>query len=205
MQPAAPPERGFLELFRLDIGACRTGVIALDALLRDFKHARTRSTAIHEIEREGDAHTAAIFALLRCSVPLPFDRADVIALGSIIDDVLDGVDEVAIMLVLYGVTQPSVYLLEANSLLGSAVDALSGAIDRLDTLEGIVPFVQRVHDLETEADGLYHNAIAELFLPNAYSAVDVVRWKSIYDLMEQTLDKCEDVSNVLENLVLTAR
>jgi len=202
MQPAALPERGLLELFRLDIAASKAGVAALDALLRDFKHAKARSTAIHEIEREGDGHTAAIFALLRRAAPLPLDRADVIALGSIIDDVLDGIDEVAIMLVLYGVSQPSVYLLEANSLLCSAVDALSEAINRLDTLEGIVPFVERVHELETEADGLYHNAIAELFLPNAYSAVDVVRWKSIYDLMEQTLDKCEDASNVLENLVL---
>lgn len=205
MQPAAPQERGLLELFRLDIAACKAGVAALDALLRDFRQAKVRATAIHEIEREGDAQTAAVFALLRSAAPLPLERADAIALGSIIDDVLDGVDEVAIMLVLYGVSQPSVYLLEANSLLCSAVDALSEAIDRLDTLEGIVPFVQRVHDLETEADGLYHNAIAELFLPNAYSAVDVVRWKSIYDLMEQTLDKCEDVSNVLENLVLTGR
>jgi len=59
-----------------------------------------------------------------------------------------------------------------------------------------------VHRLETEADGLYHNAIAELFLPNTYSPIEVLKWTRICDVMEKAFDNCEDAGNVLENLVL---
>ncbi|HWE61866.1 MAG TPA: DUF47 family protein, partial [Chloroflexota bacterium] len=119
-----------------------------------------------------------------------------------IDDVLDQVDEVATMLVLYGIAQPTVYLLEASELLERATVALVAAIERLQSLRGLEPFVEEVHRLETEADGLYQNAIAELFLPNTYPPLEVMKWTRLYDLMERAFDKCEDVANVLENLVL---
>ena len=59
-----------------------------------------------------------------------------------------------------------------------------------------------MHRLEDEADGLYHNALAELFLPNTYEPTEVIRWHRLYDLMEQAIDRCEDVSNVLQNVVI---
>jgi predicted phosphate transport protein (TIGR00153 family) len=197
-----PEERAFYELFQRDIDACKRGVGALCAMLHDFREIKEKARLIHDIEHEGDRVTSEIFALLQRTFITPFEREDIIALGSIIDDVLDQVDEAATMLVLYRVKQPSVYLLEASELLERTIAALASAIGRLTSLSGIEPFVDEVHRLETEADGLFQNAVAELFLPNTYPAVEVVKWTRLYDVIERAFDKCEDVANVLENLVL---
>ena len=197
-----PEERRFYDLFRQDIMACRTGVDALAALLRDFRAAKEQAEHIHSIEHEGDRVTAELFALLNRTFITPFEREDVIALASIIDDVLDAVDEVATMLVLYGIRQPTVYLLEASTLLQQAVQALAGAIDELQSFKGIAACADEVHRIENEADGLYYNAIAELFLPGTYEPLEVIKWQRLYDLLEGAIDRCEDVSNVLQNVVL---
>ena len=197
-----PVERAFYDLFRRDIANCHTGVIALRSLIHDFRSVKEGARQIHDIEREGDRLTVEIFALLHRTFITPFEREDIIALAGIIDDVLDQVDEVATMLSLYGIGQPTVYLLEASTLLDQAVGALVSAIDRLESLKGLGHLVAQVHDLETEGDGLYHNAIAELFLPDTYPPLEVMKWSRLYDLMERAFDKCEDVGNVLENLVL---
>ncbi|HVA89033.1 MAG TPA: DUF47 family protein [Chloroflexota bacterium] len=197
-----PEERAFYGLFRSDMAACQAGVDALAAMLHQYQQPKEKARRIHELENEGDRITGEIFALLNRTFITPFEREDIITLGSIIDDVLDAVDEVATMLVLYGITQPTVYLLEASTLLVKAVKALVSAVDCLESLEGITPFTNEVHRLEEEADGLYHNAIAELFLPNTYPPIEVLKWNRLYDLMEQAIDRCEDVSNVLQNVVL---
>lgn len=197
-----PQERAFFDLFCQDITTCKSGVDALCAMLHDYRELKERAAQIHEIEHEGDRLTAEIFALLNRTFITPFEREDVIALGSVIDKVLDGVDEVATMLVLFRIEQPSVYLLEAGDLLARAVEALCTAIGRLSSLKGLTAHMAEVHRLENEADGLYQNAIAELFTPNAYTPLDVIKWIRIFDLMERAIDKCEDVANVLENVVL---
>ncbi len=197
-----PEERAFYGLFRNDMAACKAGVDALAAMLHDYKQPKEKARHIHELENEGDRITREIFALLNRSFITPFEREDIITLGSIIDDVLDAVDEVATMLVLYGITQPTVYLLEASALLVRAVDALVDAVNLLETMRGITPFANEVHRLEEEGDGLYHNAIAELFLPETYPPIEVLKWNRLYDLMEQAIDRCEDLANVLQNVVL---
>jgi predicted phosphate transport protein (TIGR00153 family) len=189
-------------LFQRDIVTCQSAVTALCATLHSFRDIKEQARRIHDIEYEGDRITAEIFALLQRTFITPFERDDIIALGSIIDDVLDQVDEVVTMLVLYRVTQPSVYLLEASELLERTVGALVPAIGRLESLSGLEPSVKEVHRIETEADGLYQNAIAELFLPDTYPPLEVLKWTRLYDVIERAFDKCEDVANVLENVVL---
>lgn len=197
-----PQERAFFDLFRRDIAACKAAAEALNTMLHDYRDLKRHADRIHEIEHDGDRVTSEIFVLLNRTFVTPFEREDIIALGHIIDGVLDQIDEVAIMLILYGVTQPTVYLLEASTLLDRAVDELSAAISRLESFKGLGPHVAEVHRLENEADELYHNAIAELFLPDAYPTLEVIKWNRIYDIMERAFDKCEDVGNVLENVVL---
>ncbi|MGH2409489.1 MAG: DUF47 domain-containing protein [Chloroflexota bacterium] len=197
-----PEERAFFGLFRADMAACQAGVDALAAMLHEYQQPKEKARRIHELENDGDRITGEIFALLNRSFITPFEREDIITLASIIDDVLDAVDEVATMLVLYGISQPTVYLLEASTLLVAAVKALVSAVDRLETLDGITPFTDEVHQLEEEGDGLYHNAIAELFLPATYPPIEILKWNRLYDLMEQAIDRCEDVANVVRNVVL---
>jgi predicted phosphate transport protein (TIGR00153 family) len=197
-----PQERAFFDLFRQDIATCKAGVDILCAMLRDYRDLKRQAERMREIEHEGDRITSEIFALLNRTFVTPFEREDLIMLGSIIDTVLDQVDEVANMLVLYGIERPSPYLLEASTLLSRAVDELVAAIGKLESFKGIAPHVAEVHRLETEADDLYYNALADLFAPDAYTPLEVIKWNRLYDLMERAFDKCEDVGNALQNVVL---
>jgi predicted phosphate transport protein (TIGR00153 family) len=197
-----PQERRFFELLRRDIAACQQGVLALNAMLGEYRDLKAKAARIHEIEHEGDRITAELFMLLNRTFVTPLEREDLIALSGIIDNVLDKIDEVAAMLVLYGVAHPTPYLRQAGEVLAQAVEALVKAIDCLERLRDMQPFLSEVHQVENEADGLYHNAIAELFLPDTYPPLEVIKWKSIYDCMEEAFDTCEDVANVLANVAL---
>src|SRR5436305_1991791 len=108
-------------------------------MLHAFHEPKDWTREIHEIEHKGDRITAEIFSLLNRTFITPFEREDIIALGSIIDNVLDAVDDVAVMLRLYRIKQPTVYLLESSDLLVRAVDALAVAIDRLESMQNIAP------------------------------------------------------------------
>jgi uncharacterized protein Yka (UPF0111/DUF47 family) len=180
------------------MATCQSAVTALAAFLRDYRDLEARAAAIHAIEHQGNTLTGALVASLRRGEGSPLAARDVCALARGIDDVLDGIDAVATMLVLYHVAQPSVYLREAVRLLDHAVEALAPAIDAVGMPTVLESHTAAVHRLEVEADGLYHNAIAELFLPNAYPAIEVIKWRAILDVMERTIDRCEDLSIVLE-------
>jgi len=100
-----------LDLFRRALSLCQNAATSLQALVRDFRDCRSRATAIHALENEGDEVTAAIFAALHHDAVPPLVFADLKSLASGIDDVLDGIDELATILLLYRVAQPAVYLL----------------------------------------------------------------------------------------------
>jgi len=196
-----PEQRIFYTYFVDDATNAATAAVALRDLLRSFTDMRTQVERITALETEGDTITRRIFAKLNRTFITPFGREDIIALASIMDDVVDLIEEIAVMLLLYNVRQPTVYLLEGGELLVKATEQLKDAMDHLARPEGLEVHWEEVHRIENEADVLYRNAIAELFMPGA-DALEVIKWNRIYDLMEKAFDKCEDVANVIENVAL---
>ena len=195
-------DRVFYDLFKQDIANIAVGVDALSEMLRNYQNIRARADAIADLEHDGDRITHEIIRRLNVTSTPPIAREDIIALASILDSVLDLAEEIAAMLVLYNVRVPSVYLLEASTLLVAAVDQLRQAIDGLEGLKGLDKHWIEVHRIENEGDALYRNAISELFSKGVYEPIEVIKWNRIYDLMESAFDKCEDVANVIENLVI---
>lgn len=196
-----PEERIFYTYFCDDAANAATAAAALRDMVRSFSDVRGDAARIKALETEGDAITRRIFAKLNRTFITPIEREDIIALASIMDDVVDQIEEIAAMLLLYGVRQPTVYLLEGSELLVLATGQLRDAIGHLEKHQGLEPHWEEVHRIENEADVLYRNAIAELFLPGA-EPLEVIKWNRIYDLLEMAFDKCEDVANVIENVVL---
>jgi predicted phosphate transport protein (TIGR00153 family) len=197
-----PQERIFYELFKQDIANISAGTVALVDMVRNYQGVKAKAAHIADLEHDGDKITHEIFRRLNISFVTPIEREDIVALASILDSVLDLVEEIAAMLVLYNVRVPSVYLLEASTLLVDAVDQLRYAIDGLEDLKGLDKFWIEVHRIENEGDVLYRNAISELFSKDVYEPLEVIKWNRLYDLMEKAFDKCEDVANVIENLVI---
>ena len=196
-----PEERVFFTYFRDDAANMADAAVALHTMVRTFANVRMQAEHIKTLEANGDTITKRIFTKLNRTFITPLEREDIIALGSIMDDVVDQIEEIAAMLLLYNVRQPTVYLLEGSALLVKATAQLKDAIDHLEPLKDLQSYWEEVHRLENEADALYRNAIAELFLPGS-DALEALKWKSLYDLMEQAADKCEDVANIIENVVL---
>jgi predicted phosphate transport protein (TIGR00153 family) len=197
-----PQERIFYKLFKDDAANVVAAALALTEMLRCFDGVKAKAANITTLEHEGDRITHEIFHRLNVTFVTPIEREDITALASMLDSVIDLIEEIAAMLVLYGVKVPSVYLLEASTLLVTATDQIALAIDGLEGLKGLKPYIIEVNRIENEGDGLYRNAISELFTPGAYEPLEVIKWNRLYDLMEKAFDKCEDVANVIDNLVI---
>ena len=197
-----PKERDFYVMLDKHAANIVVGAKALSAMLRTYEDVRAKAAAIAEIEHEGDRITHEIFHRLNITFVTPIDREDIVALTSMMDSVTDLIEETAAMLVLYNVKVPSVYLLEASTLLVTAVEQIEQATKGLEELRGLNKYVIEINRIENEGDGLYRNAISELFTSGVYDPLDVIKWNHLYALMEKAFDKCEDVANVIEGLVI---
>jgi uncharacterized protein len=133
----------------------------------------------------------------------PIDREDIFALISRVDDILDYIDGLANRLVLYKVT-PNMQLRGLVKILSLSVNEVAAAIEGLrkhKDPEDILKRCVEINRLENEADDALRAAIAELF-DNEKDAIVIIKWKEIYEFLETATDKCEDVANVIESIIV---
>ncbi len=152
-------------------------------------------------ERAGDEISHDIGRRLEKSFITPFDREDIIALTSGLDDILDNIEEVADTFVLYRITTPTDVSIQQAAIIVRQVEQLHEALSRLRGFNAVEPFWIEVHRLENEGDQLARAAIADLF-SNAMDPIELIKWKEIYQLMEATIDLCEDVADIIERIVV---
>lgn len=156
------------------------------------------------VEHEGDQITHETFQQMNRSFVTPLDREDMYELACRLDDVLDLIDTASARISLYRVTTLTTdakamirILAKATRIVAEAVRKLRRPSERKDILTCVI----EIHTCENEGDRLEQHALAALF-DGALDARDIIKWKDIYDDLEGAIDKCEDVCNVLENIVL---
>jgi len=155
-------------------------------------------------EHEGDRITRALVELLNTTMLTPFDREDVYALASAIDDVVDHADEAADELAIYGVRKvPAAAVAQAHAA-ELACAALAEAVRRLDGFRAVADAVEAVRQHEREGDRLVRTALAELFAGDADPLV-VIRWKDIHEEIERAIDACERAAVVIDSIYLKSR
>lgn len=174
---------------------------ALREAFTDIGLLADKQAEIKAIEHAGDELTHGVVRLLGRSFVTPFDREDIYALTSGLDDVLDDIDEVAETFLLYAVGAVPPAANELARLVELAVAALQNAIGKLETRRDLETHIVEVHRLENLADDASRLAIAELF-SGAHDALTVIKLKDIYTLLEDALDRCADVANVIESIVI---
>ena len=138
-----------------------------------------RVSEIRVLEHEGDEIDNEVEARLDRAFITPFDREDIHDLVSRIDDVLDGIQEVAETFVIYDVKKPTNDARRLAGILAAQALQLSEAIAKLESLKGIEPHVRQIHELENEADGLSRAAVARLFR-DGIEAIEVIKWRDVY-------------------------
>ena len=194
-----PRERRFYDLFEQQAATIVLSAGLLERALTDMTDLVSCQREIKNLENQGDGITHEIVRTLNRTFVTPFDHEDIYALASGLDDILDYIEEVADTTNLYGLTTVHKPARELASLLARAVAELDQAIGTLEFGRGIEEHSAEVHRLEDVGDSTSRRAIAELFR-HQHSPLEVIKLKDLYGLLEDALDRCETVANVLEGI-----
>jgi len=202
-----PREGRFFSLFDGHAKLIVDGALALADVLRHYENQKDRPAAIKAIEdaeHGADRITHETVQLLHTTFVTPFDRDDIHRLISRMDDVLDLIQDTAESLVLYDIqrvtpqaTQLAELLLRCSERVQSAVGLMASMADA----PAILKICQEIDKLESEADKVMRGAISELFR-NETDVRQVIKLKAVYEALESATDKCQDVANVIESVVL---
>jgi uncharacterized protein len=199
-----PRDERFFDLFVEDISNVLDGARQLEAMLRTYDNADKADKSakkIRETEHKGDELSHNIGRRLEATFVTPFDREEIHALISGLDDILDLVEEVADTFVLYNISTPTKTSIKQAAIIVQQCETLHQALSNLRGFKDLGKFVIEVHRLENEGDRLARAAIAGLFDDGA-KTIEVLKWKDIYSLLEDTIDKCEDVAQLIERIVV---
>ncbi len=196
-----PREERFFDLFVEDAANVLEGARLLESMLRTYDQPEAMAKKIREAEHRGDEISHDIGHRLEQTFVTPIDREEIHALISGLDDIIDLIEEVSDTFVLYGIKAPTKTAVQQASLIVRQCETLHQALGNLRGFKDLERFVIEVHRLENEGDQIVRAAIAALFSDHD-KALEVIKWKDIYGLLEDTIDKCEDVAQLIERIVV---
>ena len=156
---------------------------------------------IRDCERRGDEITRTILQRLNSTFVTPFDREDIHALAEELDDVVDDIQTVSELLVVLPVSTPLPELVEQVELLVQAAEETELLVARLESMKAVGPHLDAIDRLESEGDTVYRNILGRLY-SGEVDALEVLRWKGIVEALEGALNTIEDISDVVESIVL---
>jgi uncharacterized protein len=171
------------------------------ARFRTFPQAEVSQAEIKRLETEGDRLTEQIIVLLNTQYITPFDREDIYELAKEIDDVVDFIENASDLLDLYKVDRPMPQALDQCRVLVEAAEHLANALAELRGFRRAERHLLEVKRLEDEGDRIVRDAIANLF-ENHVDPVTVIRWKDIFEALEDAIDACETAADVVGNIVV---
>ena len=186
----------------------RAGANTLEAARRverrfqEYPSSSVTQAHVKEVEHEGDTITRDLIQLLNTQYITPFDREDIYQLATSVDDVVDHMDEASDLLELYGVESPTRQAIEQCRILVGAAEHLATALAELKGLRSVQKELIALKELEDEGDRVVRGAIADLFRDPRIDPLIVIRWKDIFEALEDALDACETVANVIGNIVV---
>ncbi len=199
-----PRETSFFDFFEqhaaLTVRAARE-MVSIASLGTDIPN---RARRIKDLEHEADAVTHCCMQALHKTFITPIERNDIHRLISRLDDILDLIDGAARRLVSYELSPGPPGLQELTQVVLRSANAVQRAVGQLRNMKNagvILRECVEINQLENEADLVHSNAVARLFKEQA-DPIDVIKWREIYDRLERATDRCEDVADILEGIVL---
>ncbi|MCK9247804.1 MAG: DUF47 family protein [Solirubrobacteraceae bacterium] len=194
----------YFELFEASVGNAVRASELLQQFLKVFPDEPALAREVHAIESDTDRITHDIIHHLNQTFVTPLEREDILELASALDDIVDYIDEVADLMVLYRVEAPMDQAHRLCEILVEAAQALAQAMPRLRDFGDIRHFTVEVNRLENDGDRVSREAIAALF-DGGIDPMVVIRWKDIYEHLEEAIDATERVANILEGIVIKNR
>jgi len=200
-KPKADPE--LLALFEESARNVQRVALLLRDLLTDYPEQAGLARDILLCEQEGDriAHDILHRLAGNGSRRSALEAADVHALAGALDDIVDFAEEAADFLALYKIEAPMSQAQDLTAVLVKSCEQLATGLEHLPDFKDLDKYWIEIHRLENEGDRIVRTAIAELF-NDSPDPVEVIRWKDVYGLLEETVDKAEDVANIIERITI---
>jgi len=202
-----PREGRFFSLFDNHAKLIVDGALALADVLRNYENQKEREAGIkiiEDAEHGADRITHETVALLHTTFVTPFDRDDIHRLISRMDDVLDLIQDTGESLVLYDIQKITPEATQLAELLRRCAEHVQSAVGLMASMAdapAILKICQEIDRLESEADKVMRGAISQLFRTET-DVRQLIKLKAVYELLEAATDKCQDVANVIESVVL---
>jgi predicted phosphate transport protein (TIGR00153 family) len=201
LQRFLPREEGFFDLFAKQADNINAGSNALLKMLSHYTGVPEQVQIVKAFEHEGDEITHSIFTKLNQTFITPFDREDIHELCSQLDDIIDLIDAAASRFVLYRVDAVRPGTVDLVKVLVSATAEVQAAVRAIETPDKALKHCIEINRFENESDRLCRTLIAQLF-DEEKDSVQIIKWKEIFEVIETAVDKCEDVANVIEGVIL---
>jgi len=196
-----PREEKFYTDFQALADELKVGARLLEEMFAPDNPAWDKADDIKEIEHKCDALTHEIIQRLNRTFVTPLDREDIFNLARSLDDVMDAIDAVAGVVRLYKLTSVRTGARELARIITSSADQVRLAIGAMEQHKGLMPHAIEVNRLENEADRVHHQAVSKLF-EDEKDPIEIMKWKETLDFLEDASDRCEDVANVIEGVMV---
>jgi uncharacterized protein len=196
-----PKEERFYDDFAAMAEQIRHGAGLLDEMMAPDKPVWDKADEIKEVEHKCDFLTHEIIQRLNRTFVTPLDREDIHALARSLDDVMDSIDAAATLVRLYRLDTVRFGARELAQIITASTHQVRLALDALEKHKGILGHAVEINRLENEADRIHQQAVSRLF-DDERDPLVVIKWKETLDFLEDATDRCEDVANVLEGVVV---
>jgi predicted phosphate transport protein (TIGR00153 family) len=194
-----PKDVQFFDLFVADGENLDAAATRLHLMVSEYTDLDRHVEEIQRLEKVGDDIDRQITQRLEDAFVTPFDREDIHELTVRLDDVVDGIQAAAETFVIYAIDQPTDEARDLTRILAAQGVEMLAALRKLDGLKGLDPHLERVHDLEHEADTLSRAAIGRLFREST-DAIEVIKWRDLYRELENAIDAAEDAAEAIERM-----
>ena len=196
-----PKEEKYFEMLSEMAARVAKGGALFELMLQDYKNKATHAEKIKQIEVGCDNLGERIIRKLNTSFITPIDREDIYLLVTELDDVIDMINTLAREMDMYGVTTLRSDCVEIARLLNGATTELADAFKLLEAHERLGEQGNHIRQIEKRADAMYHGAVKRLFKEER-DPIEVIKWKAIYEELENCVDRCNDVAEVLAAVVV---
>ena len=196
-----PREERFFDDFVALAEAIRGGAVLLEEMLAPEHPIWDKADEIKEVEHKCDFLTHEVIQRLHRTFVTPLDREDIHTLARSLDDVMDAIDASASVVRLYSITRVRPDARELARIIRSSAEEMVKALRALERRTGVGAPAVEINRLENEADRIHQSAVRLLFQEER-DPIEIMKWKEILDLLEDATDRCEDVADVVEGVIV---
>lgn len=197
-------EMDYFDVLIAATGFAKQAAAALDGLLTDYVDVSNKAQAIHDLEHAADNECHCLIDSLHVAFITPIDREDLYGMIRSIDDITDLIEDVANRFHMFNITTVRPEAVEMSALIVRATTVLHQALvefKQYKKSKQVFQLIKDVNSVEEEGDRAYRRIVREMFLKEE-NPIEIMKWKEIFDDMENVIDSCEDVADIIEGVVM---